>query len=493
MPLEPTKEGLLARAGDYEPLRAFSQGGFYWDRVPQQLIRESDLAEFLPPVEVEKDDRGKYGRFHLEQGRRELLTRSKPLGRRRIPPDQLRRLQQAIADFNQKAEEPGAQQQNRELIQRFRLPNLALEPELYRFAGPWWNRRLQILWGCERTRDSSLPLTAAAEKLEADRFYNLRRLLGALLLLLLLFLPAWWLCSNWGLVQSWLAQGNKPPTAAVGNVPPDRQAAAEAERALTNAARAEADAQKAEAEAQKARANSDRAREQADAGKADVEHKRKEADDALAAAKKAEETAKQARAASDRAKADAAAAQKAAERANAQKEPALQPATKPLAGTPAPQGPLPFPTAKSSPPSAPGDASPSAPGAGTTPSPPGGETPAAGGAPTTSAGAPPPQCQIVLCGQGQPAPDGTMAISLEVRPVTDPARSVPVETWDYDGQTVKSINRLQANLKGGDHLIKAAVLDASGQRAEIQAVVTVEPGKVITTPGNVTLRPKPGP
>ena len=86
-----------------------------------------------------------------------------------------------------------------------------------------------------------------------------------------------------------------------------------------------------------------------------------------------------------------------------------------------------------------------------------------------------------------------MAISLEVRPITDPARSVPVETWDYDGQTVKSMNRLQANLKGGDHLIKAAVLDASGQRTEIQAVVTVEPGKVITTPGNVTLRPKSAP
>ena len=117
MPLESTTHGLLARAGDYEPLRAFSQGGFYWDRVPQQLIREGGLAEFLPPVEVEKDDRGKYGRFHREEGGRELLTRSKPLGGRRIPPDQLRRLNHAIADLNQKAQEPGAQPQNRELIE----------------------------------------------------------------------------------------------------------------------------------------------------------------------------------------------------------------------------------------------------------------------------------------------------------------------------------------------------------------------------------------
>ena len=210
MPLEPTKEGLLARAGDYEPLRAFSQGGFYWDRVPQQLIRESGLAEFLPPVEVEKDDRGKYGRFHLEQGRRELLTRSKPLGRRRIPPDQLRRLHQAIEGFNQRAAEPGAQQQNRELIQRFRLPNLALEPELYRLAGPWWNRRLQILWGCERTRDLSLPLTTAAAKLgpiasTISGGYWARCCSAAAVL------AAWWLCSNWGLVQSWPAKRQDLP------------------------------------------------------------------------------------------------------------------------------------------------------------------------------------------------------------------------------------------------------------------------------------------
>ena len=95
MPLEPASHGLLARAPEYEPLRAFSQGGRYWDRVPQQLIREGGLAEFLPAVETEEDDRGKYGRFFRLQGSRESISRSKPLGRRRIPASQLLRLQQA--------------------------------------------------------------------------------------------------------------------------------------------------------------------------------------------------------------------------------------------------------------------------------------------------------------------------------------------------------------------------------------------------------------
>ena len=83
-----------------------------------------------------------------------------------------------------------------------------------------------------------------------------------------------------------------------------------------------------------------------------------------------------------------------------------------------------------------------------------------------------------------------MAVTLEVRPLTDATRAVPVEAWTYDGNTVTARNRLQANLKGGEHLIKAAILDPAGKRTEIQAVLAVEPGKVITTPGTVSLRPK---
>jgi len=197
MPLEPVSHGLLARAPEYEPLRAFSQGGRYWDRVPQQLIRTGGLAEFLPPVETEEDDRGKYGRFFRTPGKADPVGRSRPLGRRGIPRDQLLRLRQALEQFKQQAGLPGVQPQNREFIERFQLPDLGSHPELYRLAGPWWNRHLEILWGCERTRDSSLPAAVAASKLRGDPWYHLRRLLTALLLLLLLLLPLWWLASNW--------------------------------------------------------------------------------------------------------------------------------------------------------------------------------------------------------------------------------------------------------------------------------------------------------
>jgi len=366
MPLEPAKTGLLARADEYQPLRAFSQTGRYWDRVPQQLIREGGFAQFLPPVESEEDQRGKFGRFHHDGGRKEWLSRSRPVGRRGVPAAQLERLRKAIEDFKLKANTQRAQPQNLELIQRFKLPDIAHDPELYRLAGPWWDRRLQILWGCERTRDSSVPAATAADKLHPDKFYHLRRALTALLLLLLLLLPAWWLCSN----ASRLLSRPRQPAGQL-----------EAQRQAGQAAQAEAGAERAQAAATKAEAV------------------------ALAARKAAD----QAKAANNSAR-------------------------------------------RSSP-------------AGTT-------------------------CRIVLCGQEQPGADGTMNVALEVRAAADPLRPVPVEAWHFENQTVTTQDRLQTKMKAGAHTVKAVIRDAAGKRAEISAAVTVEPGKIITTPGKVSVRQK---
>ena len=496
MSLRPTIHGLLARSGDYEPLRAFSQGGCYWDKAPQQLIRESALAEFLPPVELEKDDEGKYGRFHLDRAGRELLSRSKPLGPRRVPPDQLGRLKQAVEDFRNQSRDPAAQPQNRELIERFRLPDLKLEPELYRLVGPWWNHRLQILWGCERRRDSSLAPSAAVQKLEEDPFYNLRRLLAALILLLLLFLPAWWLSRNWDQVQSWLAQRARPQTVASGN----GASAIPVENASTNAASLEAQAEKAQAEADKARADADLARQKANQTKADAAATKKQADDAQAAADKAEQIAKDARAAADKAQARAVAARNSPGQNTALPKGSPSPSVLPAATNPQaqPVAPKSSPTggiptlAPVTPPTGLPANNPLLPGAGSL-------QPSTTGAPTTTGPSAPPvsqipstlPCQIVLCEQAQPATDGTMAVTLEVRPIREGAPAVPVQAWYYDGKTVTSKSRLEANLKAGDHLIKAAIFDPSGNRAEVQGVLTVELGQVITTPGKVSLRPKP--
>ncbi len=403
MPLEPTQTGLLARAGEYEPLRAFSQGGRYWDRVPQQLIREGGLAEFLPPVEVEEDDAGKYGRFHHDKGRRELLCRSKPLGRRAVPAAQLQRLRQALEGFRLKANTQGAQPQNRELIERFRLPDIAQDAELYRLAGPWWDRHLQILWGCERTVGSSLPAGVAVGKLQAARFYGLRRALLALLLLLLLLAPAWWLCQT---ASRFLGRS------------PGQANQAEADRKATEAGKAQAAADKAQHDAHRAQAAAEKA-------KADA-----------AAAKNA---ALQAKAASDAAR-------------QAPKDTAV---SLPLPGLPSNSIPLPAPGAS---------------------------------APAATDGRV--AYEIVLSAQGQPEADGTVNVTLEVRADANPPHAVPVETWRVENQSLSSQDRLQVRMKPGNHAVRAVVRDPAGKPSEISATVTVEPGRVITVPGKVSVRPR---
>jgi hypothetical protein len=92
--------------------------------------------------------------------------------------------------------------------------------------------------------------------------------------------------------------------------------------------------------------------------------------------------------------------------------------------------------------------------------------------------------------QARPAADGTMAVTLEVRNPADPSRPVAVQTWHYDDQTVSARNRLQANLSAGDHLVKAVILAPTGKPAEINAVLTVEPGQVVMKGGKVSLRSK---
>ncbi len=207
--------GLLAREGEYEPLKPFAAGGFYWDAGFQNLIR-SYLGAFLPALTRGQDERGSYGAFRASPGFSEPLLQSKPLGESRVPTTQLRGLREALERFKAVANAPETQPDYRALISKFQLPDPRKEPELYRLCGPFWKRRLYILWGCERTRNSSIPAEAAISILPEDKFYDTRRLLAGLGLLFLLsaLLAALW--RGWPVASDYLAKAlNKPPIPAI--------------------------------------------------------------------------------------------------------------------------------------------------------------------------------------------------------------------------------------------------------------------------------------
>ncbi len=205
--------GLRVATSSFPRVKAFLGGGFYWDH--QDLIRES-LGEFLPEVQQVQESGNLFGLFRKHVRGREVLCRSVPVGSARVPEHEVRRLAAALDAFKQKADAPDTQPNAREIIRQFRLPDVSRDPDLYRLTGPWWDRKLQVLWGCEGVADSSLEPAAAVAKLPIDKAYKARRalsVLGLLLLLCALLAACFW---GWPLAKRWYAKAfNKPPIAAL--------------------------------------------------------------------------------------------------------------------------------------------------------------------------------------------------------------------------------------------------------------------------------------
>ena len=181
--------GIELSLDEYTKLRAFQGGGWFWDHESQQVIRDS-LGEFLPRVEEHSDPNGAL--FQHFAGGTEVASKSRAVGQQmdRVPKSQLDRLQRAVEALKRKTQDAKTDPNARQIIERFRLPDPAKDPELYRLYGSPWNRKLLVLWGCERESGTSLAPFSALSKMPVEPVTAtwLRRLplLVSLLLLLLL-------------------------------------------------------------------------------------------------------------------------------------------------------------------------------------------------------------------------------------------------------------------------------------------------------------------
>lgn len=215
MPIKPIpNQGLRVTEPEYLPLKAYQSGGFYWDGEAQKVIR-SVLGDFLPPLIQAWQAGHRTGLFQLFDGDgQEVLSQSRQVGPRDpIPARELRQLRRNLETFKTKANSPDTTPNNRFIIQEFKLPDFDRDPDLYRISGAFWNRRLHVLWGCERAAESSLPPAAALAKLPSTRQFSIAKKywswLAALLALLLLLLCIW-------LFGSGRSHGNPEPSAQSG-------------------------------------------------------------------------------------------------------------------------------------------------------------------------------------------------------------------------------------------------------------------------------------
>jgi hypothetical protein len=168
------KEGVFISSKEYRVLKPFQDGGSFWDSHSQEIIREQ-LGDFLPRVYPSRRGSEDGGLFQRFISNKEVLGGSTPVPHGRVPPDELKRLKEATNRLRLAAEAETTQRNNREILASFRLPNPETDPELYRLRGRPWNRKLEILWGCEKREDSSLPPIQASNVLQPDPVYQVKK------------------------------------------------------------------------------------------------------------------------------------------------------------------------------------------------------------------------------------------------------------------------------------------------------------------------------
>ncbi|MBQ6472421.1 MAG: hypothetical protein IJJ33_10590, partial [Victivallales bacterium] len=183
--------GIFLDKNEARVFQGEEQGWDYWHPDFQELLHSTgDCARFFPHAS-RPEGKGGPALFSMKLGDWELVSRSSKVRGKAIPPEEIRRLRQSLRELKRRiASDPISAM----VFDSFRLPSPEHSPQCYRLYGPWWQRRLLVLWGFDAFDSKgevlpTLPPEDAVEKLAAlhlCRFHTGKLLLkGALYFLLL--------------------------------------------------------------------------------------------------------------------------------------------------------------------------------------------------------------------------------------------------------------------------------------------------------------------
>jgi hypothetical protein len=189
--IEPNN-GIRIQLANYYRIRTWVGGGEMWEHQNQLLIRQS-LGEFFPKAMPTGNESVLFQHF---AGGIEVCSGSHPVtSANPVPLIEMERLQAALDALKQKGSDQHCDPNAKKLIDAFRLPSPAKDPELYRLYGKGRNQRLIVLWGLEKEEGSAVAPQEAMNRIQVEKSGSLTWL-WAVLGVLLITCIAWWILED---------------------------------------------------------------------------------------------------------------------------------------------------------------------------------------------------------------------------------------------------------------------------------------------------------
>lgn len=161
--------GLSIDMQDYSKMRAFIGGADFWNANYQAVLRDI-FSPLLPEMDYDPTENTVTASY-IENSR-ELISTSVPLvgggeKGRKITPQLIAEFKQVITRAKRELEDPKINPDTKAILKAFSLPLPSVAPELYRFVGRGSSTRLFIMWGMEKSPETSVLLT----DIDPDNFF----------------------------------------------------------------------------------------------------------------------------------------------------------------------------------------------------------------------------------------------------------------------------------------------------------------------------------
>ncbi len=161
--------GLSIDMQDYSKMRAFIGGADFWNANYQAVLRDI-FSPLLPEMDYDPTENTVTASY-IENSR-ELISTSVPLvgggeKGRKITPQLIAEFKQVITRAKRELEDPKINPDTKAILKAFSLPLPTVAPELYRFVGRGSSTRLFIMWGMEKSPETSVLLT----DIDPDNFF----------------------------------------------------------------------------------------------------------------------------------------------------------------------------------------------------------------------------------------------------------------------------------------------------------------------------------